>query len=100
MALRRLKEFIVSPAVGIGFRAEICDWTIDHLDRFDVLEVTVDHCIFGRPSIRETIFDLTDRIPISAHGIGLSIGTDMPLDMDYLDRVADIVARVRLLDAS
>jgi uncharacterized protein (UPF0276 family) len=89
------KGSVLDPAVGIGFRAEIRDWTLDHLDQFDVLEVTVDHCIFGRPSVRDTLFGLAHEIPISAHGVGLSIGTDVPLDMEYLDRVADIVARLK-----
>jgi uncharacterized protein len=31
---------------------------------------------------------------VTAHGIGLSIGTDEPLDFDYLDRVANIIERV------
>ena len=36
-----------APAVGLGFRAPIADWTRDNLDRFDVIEVTVDHCLHG-----------------------------------------------------
>ena len=31
----------------------------------------------------------------TAHGIGLSIGTDVPLDLAYLDEVADIVERLK-----
>ena len=81
--------------VGIGYRTAIAEWTRANLDYFDVLEVTVDHCIHGDRSQRDEIFDLVGRIPLNAHGVGLSIGTDVPLDLAYLDRVADIVRRLR-----
>jgi uncharacterized protein (UPF0276 family) len=84
-----------TPAVGLGFRAPIAGWTRDNLERFDVIEVTVDHCLHGGPTTRSAIFDLVDRVPLTAHGIGLSIGTDAPLDLAYLDDVATIVARLK-----
>jgi uncharacterized protein (UPF0276 family) len=83
------------PAVGIGYRHVIHEWTCKNLARFDVLEVTVDHCLAGGARMRAAIFDLADRIPVTAHGIGLSIGTDVPLDLAYLDRVAAILERLK-----
>src|SRR6266849_4621378 len=83
------------PAVGIGYRSAIAEWTRANLDRFDVLEITVDHCIYGGRSVTSKIFDLVDRIPLTAHGVGLSIGTDQPLDLAYLDRVAALVERLK-----
>jgi uncharacterized protein (UPF0276 family) len=83
------------PWVGIGYRAGLDEWTRANIDRFDVLEITVDHCIHGGKSVKATIFDLVDRIPLTAHGVGLSIGTDVPLDPAYLDAVADVVDRLK-----
>jgi uncharacterized protein (UPF0276 family) len=80
--------------VGIGYRTAIDDWTRQNLDRFDVIEITVDHCIYGGKSQQSAIFDLVGRIPLTAHGVGLSIGTDAPLDLAYLDRVAAVVERL------
>ena len=82
------------PAVGLGYRSAIAAWTRENLDRFDVLEVTVDHCIHGGRAQQAEIFDLVGRIPLNAHGVGLSIGTDVPLDLAYLDQVAAIVKRL------
>ena len=83
------------PAVGIGYRAVIDRWTRDNLDRFDVLEITVDHCIGTSKTLRSAIFDLVGRVPLTAHGVGLSLGTDTPLDLAYLDRVAEVVDRLQ-----
>ena len=86
---------LTRPAVGIGYRAAIHDWTRDNLDRLDVIEITVDHCLSGGTALRSAIFDLVGRIPLTAHGVGLSIGTDVPLDLAYLDDVAEVVERLK-----
>jgi uncharacterized protein len=83
------------PAVGIGYRWNIDEWTRANLDRFDVLEVTLDHCFAGSEASRAAIFDLVGRIPLTAHGIGLSIGTDVPLDLAYVDEIAGILDRLQ-----
>jgi len=69
------------PAVGIGYRRHIDEWTRANLARFDVLEITLDHCLTGSEASRAAIFDLVDQIPLTAHGIGLSIATDTPRDL-------------------
>jgi len=83
-----------TPAIGIGYRSPIDGWTQKNLERFDVLEITVDHCLYAGAAQRAAIFDLVGLIPLTAHGIGLSIGTDAPLDVGYLDRVAEVVERL------
>jgi uncharacterized protein len=50
--------------------------------------------IHGGAAQRAEILDLIGRIPLNAHGVGLSIGTDAPLDYAYLDQVAAIVERL------
>lgn len=84
-----------NPAVGIAYSAAIDQWTRDHLADFDVLEITVDHCIDRGSAVRAATYDLVGRIPLTAHGVGLSIGTDGPLDERYLDQVAEIVERLK-----
>jgi uncharacterized protein (UPF0276 family) len=82
------------PAIGIGYRRHIDEWTRANLAHFDVLEVTLDHCMTGSEAARAAIFDLVGQIPLTAHGIGLSIGTDVPLDLAYVDEIAAIVDRL------
>jgi uncharacterized protein (UPF0276 family) len=82
-------------AVGIGYRPAIAEWTVSNLACFDVLEITVDHCVAASRRQQSLIFDLVDRIPLTAHGVSLSIGTDAPLDLHYLDQVAAVVERLK-----
>lgn len=56
--------------IGIGYRAAIDKWTRENLDRFDALEITVDHCIHGGKQQRSAIFDLVGQLPLTAHGVG------------------------------
>lgn len=84
----------VGEIIGLGYRSAIAEWTRANLKHFDVLEITVDHCIHGSAAQRAQIFDLVGRIPLNAHGVGLSIGTDVALDLAYLDQVAAIVERL------
>ena len=35
------------PAIGIGYRRPLDEWTRVNLARFDVLEITLDHCLTG-----------------------------------------------------
>ncbi len=76
------------PLVGIGYRQPIHDWTVAELERFDVLEVTIDHFLVGGPRFRSAATSLAGQIPIVAHGVGLSLGSAVRPDPDYLDRVA------------
>ena len=86
----------ISPLIGVGFRVPIARWTLANLHRFDVLEVTVDHYIRGGEYTRKAIRNLVDRIPLVLHGVGLSIGTDAPLDEVYLDGVSEAVEDLKV----
>lgn len=80
-----------APLIGLGFRLPIADWIVDNLDRIDVVEITVDHYLLGSDYHRARIRELAGQVPVTAHGIGLSIGTDVPLDERYLEQVAEAI---------
>jgi uncharacterized protein (UPF0276 family) len=84
-----------APSVGIGYRHAIGDFICVNLARFDVIEITLDHCLAGSAASRAAIFDLVGQIPLTAHGIGLSIGTGAPLDLGYLDEIAVLLDRLK-----
>jgi uncharacterized protein len=83
------------PAIGIAYHTAIDQWACEHLSDFDVFEIIVDHCIDRGHTVRSKIYDLVGRIPLTAHGVDLSIGTDGPLDERYLDTVSEIVERLQ-----
>src|SRR5437763_8897858 len=82
---------INKPAVGIGFRLEAYEAIIKELHNFDVFEVMVDHYISGGPLARARIVDVSRRVPVVGHGVGLSLGTAVPPDGFYLDQVAEVL---------
>ncbi len=86
----------VKPLVGIGFRLPIASWIRDNLNLFDVLEITVDHYITAGDRGRAIFNDLVGRLPLIAHGVGLSIGTDAPLDEAYLEQVARTIDDLKM----
>jgi uncharacterized protein (UPF0276 family) len=85
---------IDTPLIGIGYRAPIHDWTVEHLERFDVLEVVVDHYLTGGPTFRNGLASLLGKVPVTAHGIGLSLGSTEPLDYDYIEEIAEITSLI------
>ena len=85
----------LDPRVGLGYRSQLDRWIRANLASFGVLEVTLDHCLAGGEATRAPIFDLVGKIPLTAHGIGLSIGTETPLDIAYVDAIAALLDRLQ-----
>ena len=80
--------------VGIGYRSAIAEWTRANLERFDVLEVTVDHCIQGssgaaRGNFRSCRQDSSQRARRRAFDRHRRAARSR-----YLDEVANIVDRL------
>jgi uncharacterized protein (UPF0276 family) len=82
------------PLIGIGYRHPLHDWTVDHLECFDVFEVVVDHYMTGGPAFRDSLGSLLCKVPVNAHGIGLSLGSVEPLDYDYVEKIAEITSLI------
>lgn len=77
--------------VGVSYRAV---WGRDvpvHRDRLDCLEVIAEHYLDRTPRVERELSELASAFPIVPHGIGLSFGTDAPLDADHLRKVARLV---------
>lgn len=71
---------------GIGFKPQHFD-DLRQPGAVTWLEVHAENYMFDGGPRRAMLADLSDRFPISAHGVGLSIGGDGPLDRTHLGRL-------------
>jgi uncharacterized protein (UPF0276 family) len=80
---------------GISYRPR---WQRDILDAdvgLGCLEIIAEHFLNAPGSRVEELDQLASRFPLIPHGIGLSFGTDAPLDSKMLKDISGLVARVR-----
>ncbi len=80
--------------VGIGWRKEIAQDILRYKEHIDWCEVIAEHYINSTPEKLEHIGRISKSLPIVPHGIDLSIGTDIPLEEEYLDGLATLVDTV------
>lgn len=78
--------------VGVGYKASHYADIIAHPDPVAWLEVHAENYMGdgGRPIAQ--LRHLSERFPISVHGVGLSIGGDAPLDKEHLARLKHLVS--------
>lgn len=84
------------PAVGIGYRYPLHGWIFENIDEFDVFEVLLDHHINLDDDCRRAIESLVGTVPLIAHSLGLSLGTDQPPDPYYLEKIASLIDRLKI----
>jgi uncharacterized protein len=80
--------------VGIGWRQEIAADILAHRQHVDFVEIISEHYMNVAPTKIVEVGNLAKTIPVIPHGIDLSIGTDAPVDDDYLEQLATLVERV------
>lgn len=72
---------------GLGFRRVLKDEILASRGKIDFLEIISDQYI-DRPLIKEEeAVELAQKFPVVLHGVDLSIGTDCPIDDDYLKKI-------------
>lgn len=73
--------------VGLSFRKELKEGILANPDRVDFLELIADQYV-DQPPFRELeANELAQKFPLVIHGVDLSIGTDYPVDTDYLKKI-------------
>ncbi len=108
MQRRRQAESILIPrvqGVGLGLRWEFLDdlvaWTQAHEAGgavrvpIDFLELSPENYIGRGGRYAYALSWLAERYPVVTHGLTLSLGGTEPLDADYLEDLAQLVASVR-----
>jgi len=78
--------------VGLGYRQPLHRDVLANAGRIDFLEVISDQYLYASAERQDRLFALRDRFPLVPHGVGLSIGTDEPIDADYVERLAAVVS--------
>jgi uncharacterized protein (UPF0276 family) len=78
-------------APGVGYKAQHFQDILNGAERVAWLEIHAENYMGsgGRPLAQ--LRALAERLPISVHGVGLSIGGEAPLDTDHLARLAHLV---------
>lgn len=78
-------------APGVGYKPQHFHDILDDANPVQWLEIHAENYMGdgGRPLAQ--LRALSERFPISVHGVGLSIGGDAPLDKDHLARLKKLV---------
>lgn len=76
---------------GVGYKPQHFTEILEQAGPVAWLEIHAENYMGdgGRPIAQ--LRALTERFPISVHGVGLSIGGEAPLDQDHLDRLRHLV---------
>ena len=82
-------------SVGVGFKPDHFTAIRNDARRVDFFEIHAENYMGygGRPLAQMRV--LSERFPISVHGVGLSIGGEGPLDTDHLARLKTLCDRTQ-----
>lgn len=77
---------------GVGYKAQHLNDILQDPDRIGWIEIHAENYMGdgGRPIAQ--LRHLREKLPVSCHGVGLSIGSESPLDRDHLARLKKLVA--------
>jgi uncharacterized protein len=81
--------------VGLSYRPKWREAVLTHRHEIGCLEIIAEHYLDCPAEKLAELDQLQAAFPLIPHGIGLSFGTDAPLDEDHLRRVARLVERVQ-----
>lgn len=74
--------------IGVGYRHELAPWLDSRPGGVNCLEITAEH-FYGNGEAR--LSELARRYPLLVHGLGLSLGTPGPLDLERLRQFTRVV---------
>ena len=86
-----------SPGFGLGLRpTHYSDFLAEH-QRVDWLEIISDNYLVPGGKPLAMLDAIRDRYPVAMHGVSLSLGSDEPLDREYLQQLRALAQRIEPL---
>jgi uncharacterized protein (UPF0276 family) len=79
---------------GLGLRVEHYDAILSDRPPVDWFEVLTENYLVPGGKPLDYLMRFRERYPLAMHGVSLSIGSTAPLDLDYLQQVKALAARV------
>lgn len=80
---------------GVGFKPQHLDALLADVDPPAFVEVHAENYMGAGGAPHDWLTRVRERVPVSLHGVGLSIGASGPLDAVHLDRLAGLIGRCR-----
>jgi uncharacterized protein (UPF0276 family) len=89
---------IAPSSLGVGLRSEHAQWLSDQpIDpNIDFLELTIENWLEVGGRKREQLDILSSKYPLIAHGLSLSIGDTLPLNVEFVERVKRFLDRYQI----
>lgn len=81
------------PQAGAGFKPQHLQAWLDDAQRLAFAEVHAENYMGAGGAPHAMLTRLRECMPLSLHGVGLSIGGEAPLDRDHLERLTRLVDR-------
>lgn len=78
---------------GAGFKLAHAGAILDAPERLGFVEIHAENFMGDGGAPHRLLTAVRERLPVSLHGVGLSIGADGPLDKAHLARLAAVAAR-------
>lgn len=79
--------------VGLNYKAQLRDLLDEHVDCLDILEVTTEKLFIQDDD--PVLQRLMENLPVSLHGLDMSLGSSAPLDTDYLRKLKKALGSYR-----
>ncbi len=87
----RVAHPLAQTSVGVGLRAPHVKEITERLPKLGFLEVHSENYFGQGGAGSEALRRLRADYPVSAHGVGLSLGSETPVSTTHLERLADLV---------
>lgn len=84
----------IPPRGGVGFKLAHASDLLAAPVRVGFVEIHAENYMGDGGPVLATLDRVAERVPVSVHGVGLSIGGAEPVDRDHLARLATVARRV------